>query len=244
MEFAEARPPLFIDTEKAEFDYRIAELASGRYNLFCMRCHNVGGEPDQPELIAAAYLLMNVMLMSRSRRKILKLATIGAADDTSRYAHTNILRELLNGDFSSLANIEAWHRILAGRTEIPESIFLEVEKAVEFFEGAEIASSASEFHRAHVYLGMEGFGVDDIMGGQFSLDMKNAYQPVIHGRKGRYPVRLNSAFTADGVTIRTGNRGQNVLVELDCSILLTGVRNWMSNIERILNLDFYRAGIA
>jgi hypothetical protein len=244
MDVLDTRPPLFIDSEKHECDKRITELATGRYNLFCLRCHNMGGNPEQPELVAASYLLMNVMLMSRSRRKILKMVTLGVEGELSRYAHTNIMRELLNGDFSSLANIESWHRILAARTDIPESLFLEVERAVDFFEGAEIASSASEFHRAHVYIAIEGTTVDDPMGGQFTLKAGNLYNPVIVGLTARHPVGLNSVFTADGVTIRTGNRGQNVMVELDCALLLAGVRNWMGNIERILNLDFYRAGIA
>lgn len=244
MEFLDTRPPLFIDAEKADFDARIAELASGKYNLFCLRCHNVGQGPDQPELIASAFLLMNVMLMSRSRRKILKMLTVGIEDETALYAHVNILRELLNGDFSSLANIEEWHRLIAEKVDIPEAIFVEVEKAVDFFEGAEIASSASEFHRAHVYIGVESTAASDVLGGQYLLDARNAYGPVIVGVRNRHPVRLNSVFTANGVTIRTGNRGQNVFVELDCRLLIEGIREWMGNIERILDLDFYRAGIA
>lgn len=236
-------PNLFLDSEKSDFDDVIAEIAAGEASVFALRCHNLGPSADLAETLAAAYLLTNAILMARSRRKIVKLITLDVADENLRYSYANSFRALFDSDFSSLDNVERWHDFLEARQHIEVGALEDTQKAIEFFRHAGISSSASSLHRATVYMGMEDVAAADSAGGQFNFDDANLYAPRLQGATNSTAIGLKSVFLADGVKVRTGRSGQNVVIELDCANAATGVGNWLAHIERILALDFYRLGV-
>lgn len=236
-------PNLFLDSEKAAFDAVIGEIAAGDASVFALRCRNIGASAELGETLAAAFLLTNAILMSRSRRRIVKLVSLGVADEALRYSYTNNFRALFASEFSSLGNVERWHRYLEDRQHIEVGALGDAQKAVEFFQHADISRSASAFHRADVYLGVEDVPAGEGGGGQFSFDDSNLYAPRIVGSRASTAIALKSVFLAEGVKVRTGRRGQNVIIELDCASAGTGIASWLGSIDRILALDFYRLGL-
>lgn len=236
-------PNLFLDSEKSDFDDVIAEIAAGEASVFALRCHNLGPSAELTETLAAAYLLTNAILMARSRRKIVKLISFDVADENLRYGYTNSFRALFDSDFSSLDNVERWHDFLEARQHVDVGALEDTQIAIEFFRHAGISSSASSLHRATVYMGMEGVPAGDSAGGQFHFDDANLYAPQLVGADASTGIALKSVFLAKGVKVRTGRRGQNVVIELDCAEAATGTGNWLAHLERILALDFYRMGV-
>lgn len=236
-------PNLFLDSEKSDFDDVIAEIAAGEASVFALRCHNLGPSADLTETLAAAYLLTNAILMARSRRKIVKLISFDVADENLRYGYANSFRALFDSDFSSLDNVERWHDFLESRQHVDVGALDDTQSAIEFFRHAGISSSASSLHRATVYMGMEGVPAVESAGGQFHFDDANLYAPQLVGAGASTAIGLKSVFLAKGVKVRTGRRGQNVVIELDCARAGEGIGNWLAHLERILALDFYRLGV-
>jgi hypothetical protein len=236
-------PNLFLDSEKSAFDEAVSELASGEASVFGLRCHNLLASADLPETLAAAFLLTNAILMARSRRKIVKLISLDVADENLRYSYTNSFRALFDSDFSSLDNVERWHRFLEERQHIALGALNDTQKAIEFFRHAGISRSASALHRADVFLGMEHVAATKSAGGQFHFEDTNIYAPRLIGAQSSTAISLKSVFLAEGVKVRTGRRGQNVIIELDCALAAAGIGQWLAHIEEILALDFYRLGV-
>lgn len=236
-------PNLFLDSEKAEFDQAVGDIASGEASVFALRCHNLPASADLTETLAAAFLFTNAILMARSQRKIVKLVTLDVDDEALRYSYANSFRALFDSEFSSLEMVGHWHGYLEERQHIAVGALEDTQKAIEFFRHAGISHSASALHRAEVYMGMERVAAADSAGGQFSFDDSNVYAPRLAGANSRTVIALKSVFLADGVKVRTGRRGQNVVIELDCARAGTGISEWLAHIERILALDFYRLGV-
>jgi hypothetical protein len=236
-------PNLFLDSEKTAFDEAIADIASGEASVFALRCRNLPPSADLPETIAAAYLLTNAILMARSRRPIVKLVSLGVEEENLRYSYANSFRALFDSDFSSLDNVERWHGYLEARQHIAVGALEDAQKAVDFFRHAGISDSATSAHRATVYMGIENVPATDSAGGQFHFDDANIYAPRLVGAHGATPIALKSVFLADGVKVRTGRKGQNVVIELDCTRASEGIGQWLAHVERILALDFYRLGV-
>ncbi len=235
-------PNLFLDSEKAAFGDAIADIASGEASVFGLRCRNLAPAADLAETIAAAFLLTNAILMARSQRKIVKLVTLDVDDANLRYSYTNSFRALFDSDFSSLDNVERWHDLLEAHQHIAVGALADTQKAIEFFRHAGISGSASALHRATVFMGMENVPASDSAGGQFHIDDANIYAPRLIGTTSETGIALKSVFLADAVKVRTGRRGQNVVIELDCSRAETGISQWLAHIDRILALDFYKLG--
>ncbi|MBC2779067.1 hypothetical protein [Parasphingopyxis marina] len=236
-------PNLFLDGEKAAFGEAIADIASGEASVFALRCRNLRPSADLAETIAAAFLLTNAILMARSRRPIVKLITLGVEDENLRYSYANNFRALFASEFSSLENVGRWHDFLEARQHIDVGALEDTQKAVDFFRHAGISDSATSAHRATVYTGIEGVPATDSAGAQFQFEDANIYAPRIVGAHGAATVALKSVFLADGVKVRTGRKGQNVVIELDCTRASEGIGQWLAHIERILALDFYRLGV-
>ncbi len=235
-------PPLFTDEEKISFSAALGEAISNRQNIFCLRCANLDYDADTAELIASGYLLTNAILMARARWRILKMLSVGASKPAILYSYMNILRILLRGDFSSLGNIEIWRKILANRFELPAHVIEAANGAVEFFQGAGISSTVSWYHRAETYFGVEDTDVSSDLGGQFFISSANIYSPIVESRDMNAEISVNSVFVEQGLKIRTGLNGANIVVELDGREMITALSNWMSNLESILELDFYAVG--
>jgi hypothetical protein len=236
-------PNLFLDSEKTVFDAAVSDIALGEASVFALRCHNLPPSADLTETLSAAFLFTNAILMARSRRKIVKLVTLDVEDEPLRYSYANSFRALFNSEFSSLDNIDRWHSYLEERQHIAVGALEDTQKAIEFFRHAGISRSASALHRADVFMGMENVPARDSAGGQFSFDDSNIYAPQLVGANSSTAIALKSVFLADGMKIRTGRRGQNVVIELDCAHANDGIREWLAHIERILALDFYRLGV-
>ncbi|MGP1351931.1 MAG: hypothetical protein ACTS1Z_01285 [Parasphingopyxis sp.] len=236
-------PNLFLDSEKAEFDAAVADIASGEASVFALRCRNLPASAELTETLATAFLFTNAILMARSQRKIVKLVTLDVADEALRYSYANSFRALFDSEFSSLENVERWHGYLEARQHVAVGALEDTQKAIEFFRHAGISRSASALHRADVYMGIEDVPATDSAGGQFAFDDANIYAPKLVGAHSDTAIALKSVFLADGVKVRTGRRGQNVVIELDCADADTGIREWLAHIERILALDFYRLGV-
>lgn len=236
-------PDLFLDNEKRAFDGVAREIAAGEVSVFALRCRNVAASADLAETIATAYLLSNAIFMSRSRRRIAKLLSLDIGEEVLRFGFANNFRALFDSRFSSLENVDLWRRMLEDRQHISVGALADASKAVEFFRHAEISSTASEFHRAHVHVGIEGVAAADPMGGQFMIDDANRYAPALRGVGASAVVALKSVFLADALKVRTGRRGQNIVIELDCARADRGITSWFESMDRILALDFYRLGL-
>ena len=235
-------PDLFLPSEKTAFDAVLEDVASGETSLFALRCRNLGPSAELAETLAAAFLLTNAILMARSHRPIVKLISLDVADEAMRYSFANAFRALFASEFSSLENVGLWHRMLEERQHIPNGVLADAQKAIEFFRHADISASASAFHRASVYIGVDGAIPGERGGGQFAYDDSNIYSPVLAGAGNSAPVALKSVYLAERVKLRTGRKGQNIVIELDCSDAATGIANWLGHIDHLLALDFYRLG--
>jgi len=238
-----SRPNLFLDSEKRDFGTVIAEIAAGEASVFVLRCHNLGPSANLTETLAAAYLLTNAVLMARSQRKIVKLVSFDVADENLRYSYANSFRALFDSDFSSLDNIDRWQKFLEDQQHLALGALGDTQRAIEFFRHADISRSASALHRADVHMGIEGVAAADEAGGQFAIDDANLYAPRLVGTQADTAIALKSVFLAEGVKVRTGRKGQNVVIELDCACAATGIGHWLDHIEQLLALDFYRLGV-
>ena len=236
-------PDLFLPSEKTAFDEVIEHVAAGETSIFALRCRNLAPSADIAETLAAAFLLTNAILMARSRRRIVKLVTLDVADESLRYAFSNAFRALFDSEFSSLENVSLWHRMLEERQDIDGSVLADAQKAIEFFRHADISATASAFHRATVYLGIDDTAPGERGGGQFTILNDNLYAPRLVGAARETPIALKSVFLAERLKLRTGRRGQNIVIEIDCTDAATGIANWLAQIDHLLALDFYRMGV-
>lgn len=235
-------PDLFLPSEKSAFDDVLEDIAAGEASLFALRCRNLGPSAELAETLAAAFLLTNAMLMARSHRRIVKLISLDVADEAMRYGYGNAFRALFASEFSSLENVGHWHRMLEERQHIASGVLADAQKAIEFFRHADISASASAFHRASVYMGVDGASPGERAGGQFAYDDDNIYAPRLVGVGRSAPVALKSVYLAERVKLRTGRKGQNIVIELDCADAATGIANWLTHVDHLLALDFYRLG--
>lgn len=238
----ESKINLFLDDEKHACDQLIAQLQHEVSNVYCLRIHNIDQAGEAVEAIIAAFLLTNAVLMSRTPRKIRKFITFGTKDPGLLYANANHLRALLHGTFTSLGQVNTWKKVITDRWEIAENITNVVADAVSFFEVSGISSGAADYHRAEIFIGVEGNKTSDANGGQFFLDDTDAFAPTISGLKGSYRVVVGDFFRREGLQLNTGLKGRNVIVDIDCAHLDEAMANWLENLHHVLELDFYRVG--
>jgi hypothetical protein len=233
---------LFLDEEKRAADTLIGQLGGEVSNVYCLRIHSVDRASASLEEIAAAYLLTNAVLMSRTPRKIRKFLSFSAEDSSMLYAFSNSLRGLLQGGFTSLSQMNTWKQIVSTRWEIADNLTKAVAEAVSFFETSGISSGAADYHRAEILIGVEGRQPEHIEGGQFVLDDADVFSPVLRGEASSYPVAVSDIFRRTGLQLATGLKGRNVLVSIDCRHLEPAMANWLGNLHHVLELDFYKVG--
>lgn len=234
--------PLFLDEEKHTADQLIDGLDEEVSNIYLLRMHGIDGAGDLLEPVLAGYLLTNAVLMARTPRRIRKFISFGAADDTFLYAHTNLLRGLLHGGFTSLGEVQNWKHLVQDRWQIAGDLTSAVDDALRFFETSGISSSAAGFHRADIMLGVEGHKATDIDGGQFHVDDTDLFSPIIGGATCSHTVQISDIFRRTGLQLSTGLKGRNVIVDVDCGQLDQAMTNWLVNLHHVLELDFYKVG--
>jgi hypothetical protein len=143
--------PYFIQEEIDPFDDVLAVAIARKQPIFLARCHGLLRNPECIEVFVAAYLLMNVLLMERLNRKILKLVFLEDEPDALLYAVLNALRSLLHSDYSSLEEIGSWKALVERRVALSAPSLQRIESAINFIHGSGIQND--EFRRANVYLG-------------------------------------------------------------------------------------------
>ena len=144
----------FVDEEKAKFDAfahgkSITDL--GKLVLAVRNAEHLGAAAEQ---MAAAYLITNLLLMSRAQRRIAKLVILDmeGTDRAKLFPVTNALRYFLMEDYTQIDNFDAWATSLRETAGVSTRLRDELNDLSDFMTSSEFADAGSGHRKAETML--------------------------------------------------------------------------------------------
>lgn len=206
--------PLFSEDEVSSVNHQFAKAQTENFCYFVAWCRGIGNDPKNLDNFAAAYLLMNVLLMGRLNRRILKLVYLSDTDETRIVPALNYLRAIFGSNFASLDNVELWINILEKEAKISVPSLEKIRSVVDFVRGSGIADDVHSFHRANVLLGAEG--PDNAS--PFRLAESNTFRKEISTSDTKVSIYTTELFSPSrGMNVAIDRIGRSFFVDIDFS---------------------------
>ena len=228
--------PSFIEEEIVDFDGILARVVERNQPVFLANCRNLGSDPENAELFAAAYLLMNVMLMERVNGQITKLICIRG--DEKFLPILNTLRSLFHSEFSSLDMVDTWKSIIGRKIEIAAPSLNRIESAINFVQNSGIIGESDYFRKADVVFGRYANGADAAEA-PFTVSDEQTFVTRIASRGHVADILTSEIFVADaGIVVKINRPSHSVLVDVDFDDA-DWLSAWMGNVESIVSSKMY-----
>lgn len=236
---------LFLDEEKKAFAaYAQSDLFDEAGKL-CLIIDDVTAEGFDGEKIAAAYLLVNALLMGRHKRPMVKLICFNPKNGSDMASVINVLRAHFHSQFSSLGQIDLWKRVLGLPQDFTTSALVEMENTTNFFTGTHIGQHATSFNRADVFLGFIDKDVEAKDGGQFSLNVDDSFELHLSAFGGvKQRISAGEMFTAKRNSYMRGRQGLNNVIRLSQKTMEGSVKELMDELDALLDGTFYETRAA
>lgn len=223
--------PIFSDEEVESFKLQFAKAQTERFSYFAVYCRDIARDQKNLDHFAAAYLLMNVLLMGRLNRRILKLIYLTDSEPDRLVPSLNYLRAIFGSSFASLENVELWLSMLKKETKLSVPSLEKIRSVVEFVRGSGIADDVHAFHQANVFLGV----ADPDMNSQFQLTEIGAFQKEISTADSKVSIYTTELFSpSGGVNVAVDRVGRSFFVDIDFSDA-GWLQYWVGYLEELVS---------
>lgn len=223
--------PLFSDDEVESFKRQFARAQTERFSYFVASCRDMASDTKNLDNFAAAYLLMNVLLMGRLTRRILKLVYLTDSEPDRLVPSLNYLRAIFGSSFASLENVELWLTMLKKEAKISVPSLEKIRGVVEFVRGSGLADDLYAFHQANVLLGV---GASDVKS-QFRLTEIGAFRKEISTSDSKVAIYTTELFSPSrGVNVAVDRVGRSFFIDIDFS---DGgwLQHWVGYLEELVS---------
>lgn len=225
----------FIDEEKAKFGAFARGKPIGELGKLVLAVRNAEHVGAAAEPLAAAYLVTNLLLMSRAQRRIAKLVILDMAgeDRAALFPVTNALRYFLMEDYTQLDNFDAWVTSLGGLVEISGPLRAELSDLSDFMTSSEFADAGSVQRKAETMLAVRSPAFAEDQG--LTADVSNPFFARFETAEGRATDVLGQSVYGDAFCMRVANSRDVIVIDIDGRKTGEAIRQWIARLDDVLN---------
>lgn len=225
----------FTEEEKGKFDAfargrSIRDL--GKLVLAVRHAEDLGVATEQA---AAAYLVTNLLLMSRAQRRIAKLVILDMAgtDRARLFPVTNALRYFLMEDYTKLANFDAWVASLEDTAEVSPRLRDELSDLSDFMTTSEFGDAGSSQRKAETMLAVRApdFAEDQGLTARVSNPFFTRFAA---GGEQSVDV-VGQAVYGEAFSLRVANSRDVIVIEIDGRQARTAIAQWIARLDGVLD---------
>ncbi|WP_375260491.1 hypothetical protein [Palleronia sp.] len=225
----------FVPEEKAKFDAfargrSIAEL--GKLVLSVRGAEHVGAAAEP---LAAAYLITNLLLMSRAQRRIAKLVILDmeGTDRAELFPVTNALRYFLMEDYTQLDNFDAWVTSLKEVAAVSPRLRDELSDLSDFMTSSELGDAGSGQRKAETMLAVRSPDFAEDQG--LMADVGNPFMVRFHAAGQESLDVLSQSVHGEAFSLRVANSRDVIVIEIDGKDVEKGIAQWIARLDDVLD---------
>ena len=227
--------PFFVPEERAKFaafahGKRIDEL--GKLVLAVRNAEHLGAAAEP---MAAAYLVTNLLLMSRAQRRIAKLVILDMEgnDRSALFPVTNALRYFLMEDYTQLDNFGDWVMSLKGMAGVSDRLRAELTDLSDFMTSSELGDTGSTDRKAQTMLAVRAPGFAEDQG--LTADVSKPF--VVSFAAGDETSRdvVGQSIYGDAFSMRVANSRDVIVIEIDGAQAEAAISQWIARLDDVLD---------
>ena len=225
--------PFFEETEQDLFERVVGGQDLEELGLLALDISNASKLVDHVEEICCLYLLTNMVLMAKAKRRILKLVKLNESGDASAgiYPFLNSVRYYLADSFSDLARAEYWIERIESITPVSPKLKADILDITKFLRSAQFGNRGHGTQRAETLLSVEADG--QVTGQGFALEFANPFVVGLKTPAGDMSYNLPQVSVLSGLTVRVSYQRDIVAFEIDGSRSDEVIENWVRCLESI-----------
>jgi hypothetical protein len=225
----------FVDEERAKFDKfahgkSIADL--GKLVLAVRGAEKLGAAAEQ---VAAAYLVTNLLLMSRAQRRIAKLVILDmeGTDRSRLFPVTNALRYFLMEDYTQLDNFDAWVTSLKGTAAVSTRLRDELSDLSDFMTSSEFGDAGSGHRKAETMLAVRSSAFAEDQG--LTADVSNPFVARFHAGGAESTDVLGQSVYGEAFSLRVANSRDVIVIDIDGARAPEAIAQWIARLDDVLD---------
>ncbi len=225
----------FIPEETGKFDAFAHGRPIGDLGKLVLAVRNAEHVGAAAEPLAAAYLITNLLLMSRAQRRIAKLVILDmeGTDRARLFPVTNALRYFLMEDYTQLDNLDAWVTSLAGIVRVSDRLRAELSDLSDFMTSSEFADAGSVQRKAETMLAVRSAAFHEDQG--LTADVSNPFfARFTAGGRESVDVVSQSVYGA-AFCMRVANTRDVIVIDLDGRAADVAIRQWIGRLDDVLD---------
>ena len=225
----------FVEEERGKFAQfahgkSITEL--GKFVLAVRNAERVGAAAEQ---LAAAYLVTNLLLMSRAQRRIAKLVILDMEgnDRSALFPVTNALRYFLMEDYTQIDNFDAWVTSLGGMADVSPRLRDELSDLSDFMTSSEFSAAGSVQRKAETMLAVRAPGFTEHQG--LMADVSNPFVAAFQADGVTSHDVLGQSVYGDAFSMRVANSRDVIVIEIDGAQADAAIGQWIARLDDVLD---------
>lgn len=225
----------FVPEEKAKFDAfshgrSITEL--GKLVLSVRNAEHLGTASEQ---MAAAYLITNLLLMSRAQRRIAKLVILEmeGTDRADLFPVVNALRYYLMEDYTQLDNFDAWVTSLRDVAGVSTRLRDELSDLSDFMTSSELGDAGSGQRKAETMLAVRAADFAEDQG--LTADVGNPFMVRFSAGGTESLDVLSQSIHGEAFSMRVANSRDVIVIEIDGARAETAIAQWLARLDDVLD---------
>lgn len=225
----------FVAEERTKFAQfargkSITEL--GKLVLAVRNAERLGAASEQ---MAAAYLVTNLLLMSRAQRRIAKLVILDMAesDRAALFPVTNALRYFLMEDYTQLDNFEDWVTSLKGLANVSDRLRDELTDISDFMTSSELGDQGTTDRKAQTMLAVRALGFAEDQG--LTADVSNPFIVTFTAGGETSQDVVGQSVYGDAFSMRVANSRDVIVIEIDGAQADAAIAQWIARLDDVLD---------
>ncbi|SPJ25185.1 hypothetical protein [Palleronia abyssalis] len=225
----------FVDEEKAKFDAfahgkSITDL--GKLVLAVRNAEHLGAAAEQ---MAAAYLITNLLLMSRAQRRIAKLVILDmeGTDRAKLFPVTNALRYFLMEDYTQIDNFDAWATSLRETAGVSTRLRDELNDLSDFMTSSEFADAGSGHRKAETMLAVRSPAFTEDQG--LTADVSNPFMARFTAAGVESVDVLGQSVYGEAFSMRVANSRDVIVIDIDGARAKEAIGQWIARLDDVLD---------
>ncbi len=225
----------FIEEERTKFDTFARGRSLDNLGKLVLSVRNAEGAGAAAEQLAAAYLITNLLLMSRAQRRIAKLVTLDMAgtDRAALFPITNALRYFLMEDYTRLDNFDPWVTALDGIVTVSDRLRGELSDLSDFMTSSEFADAGSAQRKAETMLAVRSAAFAEDQG--LTADVSNPFFARFRAGRGTSTDVVSQSVYGGAFVMRVANSRDVIVIEIDGARAEEAIRHWIGRLDDVLN---------
>ncbi len=225
----------FIPEEQAKFDTfaRGRKLADLGKLVLAVRNAESAGAAAEP--LAAAYLITNLLLMSRAQRRIAKLVILDmqGTERERLFPMTNALRYFLMEDYTQLDNFDAWVTALKDIVTVSDRLRDELSDLSDFMTSSEFADAGSTQRKAETMLAVRSAAFAEDQG--LTAEVSNPFFAKFRAGTDESTDVVSQSVYGGAFVMRVANSRDVIVIDIDGARPEEAIRQWIGRLDDVLN---------